>query len=146
MAQKTSPLLPGSQQLLRQLGERLRLARLRRRLTAAQVAERAGMAPMTLRSVERGGAGVTIGAYAAVMQVLGIEKDLALLASADPLGRELQDARLDPRAQPRGRPVPPAKVIPVGATRHRRAQPKGAYPTGRSLASLIKAPGTRRGR
>lgn len=54
------------------------------------------MVPMTLRSVERGGAGVTIGAYLAVMQVLGIEQDLEQLAAADPLGRELQDARLRP--------------------------------------------------
>ncbi len=52
------------------------------------------MAPMTLRSLERGRSGVTMGAYLAVMQVLGIEKDLDLLAKADPLGRELQDARL----------------------------------------------------
>ena len=52
------------------------------------------MAPMTLRSLERGGSGVTIGAYLAVMQVLGIERDLDLLGQADPLGRELQDARL----------------------------------------------------
>lgn len=94
MAKKTAALLPTTDDLLRQFGGRLRLARLRRRLSAKQVAERAGMAPMTLRSLERGGSGVTIGAYLAVMQVLGIEKDLDLLGKADPVGRELQDAQL----------------------------------------------------
>ena len=94
MAQKTSPLLPATEEHLHRFGERLRLARRRRRLSSKQVAERAGMAPMTLRSLERGGSGVTIGAYLAVMQALGIERDLDLLGQADPLGRELQDARL----------------------------------------------------
>ncbi len=94
MAKKTAPLLPATDELLRQFGDRLRLARLRRRLSAKQVAERAGMAPMTLRSLERGGSGVTMGAYLAVMQVLGIEKDLDLLGKADPVGRALQDAQL----------------------------------------------------
>ena len=97
MAKKTAPLLPGTDELLRQFGDRLRLARGRRRLAAKQVAERAGMAPMTLRSLERGGAGVTIGAYLAVMQVLGIEQDIDFLGKADLVGRDLQDAQLSPR-------------------------------------------------
>ena len=112
MARTIAPLLPSSSRLLRQLGDRLRLARLRRRLTAKQVAERAGMTTMTLRSLERGGAGVTMGAYLAVMQVLGVEKDLELLARADPMGRELQDASLPARvkATARAQPSAPAAV------------------------------------
>src|SRR5438034_6580705 len=121
MPRKVAALLPSTDELLRQLGDRLRLARLRRRLSAKQVAARAGMAPMTLRSVERGGSGVTIGAYVAVMQVLGVEKDLDLLVKADPTGRALQDARLSsPRraakrksaldADMRGAPVAPTRT------------------------------------
>jgi len=94
MARRISPLLPKVARLLNDLGERLKLARLRRRLTAKLVAERAGMSVMTLRSLEAGSAGVAMGAYLSVMHVLGLEQDLNLLGSTDELGYRLQDSRL----------------------------------------------------
>ena len=149
MAKKTAPLLPPTEALLHQLGERLRMARLRRRLTAKQVAERAGMAPMTLRSLERGGAGVTIGAYLAMMQVLGIENDLSLLGKADSVGRELQDAHLpalrkttktllaSDRPGDSNRPVK-KPLKPAQAPRDGLKQ--GRFASSESLASLITPP------
>lgn len=124
MAKTIAPLLPSTTEILHRFGERLRLARLRRRLTAKQVAERAGMAPMTLRSLERGGVGVTMGAYLAVMQVLGIEKDLDVLGAADPLGRELQDARLTARGKPSAsvEPVKRRQITPVADVTARRVR------------------------
>lgn len=94
MANTTSPLLPATEERLKEFGERLRLARLRRRLQAKEVAERAGMTEVTLRRVERGLPGVTMGAYLAVMQVLQLQDDVAQWATNDPLGRHLQDAEL----------------------------------------------------
>ena len=151
MAKKTAPLLPATELRLQQLGERLRLARLRRRLTGKQVAERAGMTPVTLRSLERGSSGVTMGAYLAVMQVLGAERDLDLLLKDDPLGRDLQDAAL-PRRSRVSEHLSPAAVRNSRAASTARV-PKAQEPlvpgdwtadrtfvSADSLASLIKPP------
>ena len=144
MAKKTAPLLPGTHQLLADFGERLKLARLRRKLTAKQVAERAGMSPMTLRSLEAGGAGVTIGAYLSVMQVLGLENDLNSLAAEDDLGRQLQDSRLIVKGRRSGPSVTPEKRpsgnTPASADVKYDASDKQETPraTSASLAALLK--------
>ncbi|MDH5380124.1 MAG: helix-turn-helix domain-containing protein [Cyclobacteriaceae bacterium] len=94
MANKSPVLLPKIQQLLSEVGENIKLARLRRKLSSEQVSERAGIARSTLIKIEKGHAGVSIGNYLNVLKVLGVEKDLLLLAKDDILGRKLQDANL----------------------------------------------------
>lgn len=77
-----------------ELGENIKLARLRRKLSSEQVAERAGISRSTLVFIEKGYAGVSIGYYLNVLKVLGLEKDFSLIANDDELGRKLQDANL----------------------------------------------------
>lgn len=80
--------------ILKDLGENIRLARLRRKLSTIQVSERAGIGRNTLYDIERGKPGVGIGNYAQVLSVLGLESDLLHVAKDDILGRKLQDAKL----------------------------------------------------
>jgi transcriptional regulator with XRE-family HTH domain len=95
MANKTPTLLPRIQRILEELGENIRLARLRRKLSTIQIAERAGMGRTTLVKIEQGHPGVGIGQYLNVLKVLGLEKDFLLVAKDDVLGRKLQDAKLE---------------------------------------------------
>lgn len=79
---------------LKTLGENIQLARLRRRLSMTQIAERAGISRPTLTAIEAGSPNVSIGNYAMVLFVLGFSDDLTTVASDDLLGHKLQDARI----------------------------------------------------
>jgi transcriptional regulator with XRE-family HTH domain len=103
MSRTSHPPLPGVARALAELGENIRLARRRRKLSASLVAERAGMTRPTLRAIERGEFGVTLGSYANVLNCLGLVKDLANVGRDDELGRKLQDAALTP-VKPRKKP------------------------------------------
>ena len=104
--------------MLSALGERIRLARLRRKLSAAAIAGRAGISRTTLYKVEVGEAGVTLGTYVRVLAALGLAGDVDQLAADDHVGRRLQDLALapspstlrkrTPRASP-GHSKPPLK-------------------------------------
>lgn len=95
MGREKPILLPKYKKLLTQLGENIKLARLRRKFSTTQVAERANISRPTLLSIEKGAEGVSIGLYLQVLGVLGLENDLLLVAKDDELGRKLQDANLN---------------------------------------------------
>lgn len=87
-------LMPSLQRVLKELGENIKLSRLRRKLSAEQVAERANISRATLWHIEKGIPSVAMGSYCQVLFVLGLEKDLLKIANDDVLGRKLQDAEL----------------------------------------------------
>lgn len=94
MGTRKPVLLPRTQRILTELGENIKLARLRRKLSAERVAERTNISRPTLWSIEKGNPGVSMGAYIQVLFILGLEKDMLDVARDDILGRKLQDAKL----------------------------------------------------
>ena len=79
------------------VGEQIRLARLRRNLSVAQVAERATCSPLTVSRIEKGVPTVAIGIYLRVLYALQLDEDILYLAKDDELGRTLQDMNLPQR-------------------------------------------------
>ena len=109
MSKNTLPAFPSLLRQLASLGERLRLARLRRGLSAELFAERMGVSRETLRRLEHGDPTIAFGTYARALRVLGLDGDIDRLASDDELGRKLQDLELQQAKSPRRhkQPAPP---------------------------------------
>ncbi len=94
MNSKKQILFPQHQKTLDQVGENIKLARKRRKLTTLQVAERASITRKTLYEIECGNPRVSFGSYFNVLRVLGLQDDFLELAKDDILGRKLQDLEL----------------------------------------------------
>ena len=85
------------EQKMQVVGEQIKLARLRRNLSVAQVAERATCSPLTISRIEKGVPTVAIGIYLRVLYALQLDDDILFLAKDDELGRTLQDMNLPQR-------------------------------------------------
>ncbi len=85
------------EQKMQIVGEQIKLARLRRNLSVAQIAERATCSPLTVTRIEKGVPTVAIGTYLRVLYALQLDDDILCLAKEDEMGRVLQDLSLKPR-------------------------------------------------
>ena len=85
------------EQKMQTVGEQIKLARLRRNLSVAQVAERATCSPLTVSRIEKGAPTVAIGIYLRVLYALQLDDDILLLAHKDEMGRALHDLALNHR-------------------------------------------------
>ena len=98
MGKKSVVLMPQTRVILETMGAQIKMARLRRKISAELVAERSGISRATLWSVEKGSPSVAVGIYAAVLHSLNnMDRDLLLIAKDDELGRKLQDLDLPTR-------------------------------------------------
>lgn len=79
------------EQKIQIVGEQIRLARLRRNLSIAQIAERATCSPLTVLRIEKDTLTVAIGIYFRVLYALQLDDDILLLAKEDTMGKALQD-------------------------------------------------------
>ena len=95
MGRKSVILLPETRAILETMGEQIKMARLRRKISAELVAERSGISRATLWAVEKGSPSVAVGIYAAVLHALNsMDRYLLLIAKDDEFGRKLQDLDL----------------------------------------------------
>jgi transcriptional regulator with XRE-family HTH domain len=99
MNRPTPPL--AVRRVLRKLGGDIRDARRRRRIPMAVLAERALISRTTLTNVEKGDPGVSLGAYATVLFVLGFADRLGEIVAAetDAVGLALEEERLPERVR-----------------------------------------------
>lgn len=96
MNRKNVIIMPETQKRLSQMGEQIKLARLRRNLSSELVAERAGISRTTLWNVEKGEPSVAIGAYAAVLHAInGMDRDLILVAKDEDLSKKMHELNIE---------------------------------------------------
>lgn len=103
--QATGALPRTARRALVKLGEDIAVARKKRRISTPSMAERAFTSRSTLHKIERGNPTVSMGAYAAVLSILGLTNGLGQAADrrGDSLGLDIEEERLPKKIMPRRR-------------------------------------------
>lgn len=100
MAQKKVVIMPDTQEILTQMGEQIKEARVRRGMSAELVAERAGISRATVWAMEKGSPSVSMGAYAAVLHTMNyMDQDLLLIAKDEKLKNVMREIGKEERSR-----------------------------------------------
>lgn len=109
---------PNERRGLAAMGERIRLARERRQLTAAVVCGRAGISLRSLQRVEAGAPRVSIVGYLQVLEVLALDRDLDAIAAEEHVQSTLAGASVAvPGYPPAYRPLSATEFAALSSTR-----------------------------
>lgn len=87
---KRVSLLPDDMEVMATLGRRLRVARLRRNWSQAEMAQRAGVTRKTYAALEAGDSGVSVGCLVKTLSILGFQDRLGAILDADPVGADIE--------------------------------------------------------
>jgi len=96
---------PSLQREFKKLGGDIRNARVRRKFTTVELAERAFISENTLIRVQQGNPSVAIGIYGRVLALLGLTGRMGMLAdfSEDPISQDIENASLPKRVRKKGK-------------------------------------------
>ena len=94
MSRKTVILEPNTEEKLKKMGQRIKKARLRRNISAEMISKQAGIGESTFYAIERGVSTVSLGAYAAVLSILGLNNDLDSIAVDEEAKKQLYEQNL----------------------------------------------------
>ena len=82
---------------LEKMGNQIRKARLRRNISVKLLAQQAGISENTLYAIEKGAPTVSVGAYASVLFVLGLDADIQLIALDEDGKKQFKEQNLKKR-------------------------------------------------
>lgn len=102
MAKRVPPVMPQHARRITALGQRLRVARMARGMTQANLAERVGVDRTTIGKLESGDPGTSLSTVLRVLSALGLERDIDQIAADDKVGAQLAASSLR-RPSPRSK-------------------------------------------
>lgn len=81
MSRKNIVLTSDTRKRLAKMGVQIKNARLRRNISVEEISHKSGVSETTYYAIEKGKDTVSVGAYAAVLSVLELDKDIELIAT-----------------------------------------------------------------